>query len=49
MSSKKSAINDRDEDGRTKMHLAAQDGDAAEVARLLQLEADFELPATDYK
>ena len=43
-------INARDERGRTKIYLAAEAGDAAEVVRLLELQADFELPTTtDYK
>ena len=42
-------VNARDRWGRTKIYLAAETGDAAEVARLLQLKADFELPTTDYK
>ena len=36
-------INARDRIGRTKIFLAAEAGDAAEVARLLQLKADFGL------
>ena len=36
-------INARDERGRTKIYLAAEAGDAAEVAQLLELKADFEL------
>ena len=39
-------VNARDERGQTKIFLAAEAGDAAEVARLLQLQADFELPTT---
>ena len=39
-------INAGDEFGRTKLYLAAQAGDAAEVARLLELKANFELPTT---
>ena len=39
-------INARDELGRTKIFLAAEAGDAAEVARLLALKADFDLPTT---
>ena len=42
-------INARDDDGRTKIYRAAETGDAAEVARLLELKVDFELPTTDYK
>ena len=38
-----------DERGRTKIYLAAEAGDAAEVVRLLELQADFELPTTDYR
>ena len=44
-------INARDERGQTKIYLAAEAGDAAEVARLLELkaEADFvDLPTTDW-
>ena len=41
-------INAYDDDGRTKIFLAAEAGDAAEVARLLQLKAEFELPS-DYR
>ena len=48
MGTKSSKINARDARGQTKIYLAAEAGDAAEVARLLQLEADFEL-TTDYK
>ena len=33
----------------TKIYLAAQAGDAAEVARLLELKADFDVPTTDTK
>ena len=40
-------INARDDEGKTKIFLAAEAGDAAEVARLLELKADFELPTTD--
>ena len=40
-------INARDDDGRTKIYLAAEAGNAAEVARLLKLQADFDLPTTD--
>ena len=40
-------ITARDELGQTKMFLAAEAGDAVEVARLLQLKTDFELPTTD--
>ena len=40
-------INAYDDDGRTKIFLAAKTGDATEVARLLELKADFELPTTD--
>ena len=42
-------INARDDDGQTKIYLAAQAGNAAEVARLLELQADFELPETDHR
>ena len=41
-------INALDDDGRTKIYLAAEAGDAAEVARFLELNADFELPATGF-
>ena len=41
-------INACDERGQTKIYLAAEAGDAAEVARLLESKADFELPA-NYK
>ena len=41
-------INGRDVHGQTKIDLAAAAGDAAEVARLLKLKADVELPA-DYR
>ena len=41
-------INARDEQGRTKLYLAAEAGDAAEVARLLELKADFDLPTTNF-
>ena len=41
-------INARDERGQTRIFLAAEAGDAAEVARLLELKADFEL-ATDFR
>ena len=41
-------INARDKRGQTKIFLAAEAGDAAEVGRLLDLKADFELPTTDY-
>ena len=37
--------NARDNDGRTKIYLAAEAGDAVEVARFLKLKADVELPA----
>ena len=37
-------INARDERGQTKIFLAAQAGDAAEVARLLELKANVQLP-----
>ena len=40
-------INARNRNGQTKIYLAAEAGDAAEVSRLLQLKADFELPTTD--
>ena len=39
-------INAYDDDGLTKIYLAAEAGDAAEVARLLELQADFDLPTT---
>ena len=42
-------INAYDDDGRTKIFLAAGAGNAAEVARLLKLKADFELPTTDFR
>ena len=42
-------INARDSNGRTKIYRAAEDGDAAEVVRLFELKADFELRATDYR
>ena len=42
-------INARDERGKTKIYFAAEAGDAAEVARLLELQADFELPTTVLK
>ena len=42
-------INAGDNSGRTKLYLAAEAGDAAEVARLLELKADVELSTTDYK
>ena len=35
-------------DGSTKIYRAAQAGNAAEVARLLELKADVELPTTDF-
>ena len=35
--------------GETKIYLAAEAGDAAEVGRLLELKADFELPTTDFR
>ena len=41
-------INARDDDGRTKIFLAAEAGDAAEVVRLLELKADFELRTIDF-
>ena len=41
-------VNARDNDGQTKIFLAAEAGNAAEVERLLKLKADFELPA-DYR
>ena len=40
-------VNVRDHNGCTNIFLAAEAGDAAEVARLLELKADFELPMTD--
>ena len=40
-------VNVRDHNGCTNIFLAAEAGDAAEVARLLELKADFELPETD--
>ena len=40
-------INAYDDEIQTKMHRAAEAGDAAEVARLLELTADFELPTTN--
>ena len=40
-------VNARDERGNTKTFLAAEAGDAAEVARLIELQADLELPTTD--
>ena len=42
-------INAYDDHGLTKIHLAAEAGDAAEVARLLELKADVELPTTDWR
>ena len=42
-------INARDDEGQTKIFLAAEAGDAAEVARLLELQADFELPTKDFR
>ena len=42
-------INARDERGQTTIFLAAQAGDAAEVGRLLELKANFELPTTDFR
>ena len=39
-------INTYDDDGLTEIYLAAEAGDAAEVARLLELQADFDLPTT---
>ena len=42
-------INARDGEGKTKIFLAAEAGNAAEVARLLKLKADFELPTNDYR
>ena len=42
-------INAYDDEGKTKLYLAAEAGDAAEVARLLQLNADFELLTTDIR
>ena len=40
-------VNARDGDGNTKIYLAAEAGDAAKVAHLLELKADFELRTTD--
>ena len=40
-------INAYDDEGKTKLYLAAEAGDAAEVTRLLELQADVELPMTD--
>ena len=40
-------INARDKLGKTKLFLAAEAGDAVEVARLLELNADFALPTND--
>ena len=37
-----------DERGRTKIYLAAEAGDAAEVARLFELQADFDLLSTGF-
>ena len=42
-------INARDCWGHTKIYRASEAGDAAEVSRLLELKADFELPTTHYK
>ena len=42
-------INARDDDGRTKIYRATEAGNAAEVARLLELKADVELPTTDWR
>ena len=42
-------INAYDERGQTKIFLAAEAGDAAEVARLLELRADFDLPTSNYR
>ena len=42
-------INAHGSDGNTKLHLAAEAGDAAEVERLLELKADFDLATTDYR
>ena len=39
---KKNDINARDERGRTKLYLAAETGDVADVARLLESRADVE-------
>ena len=36
-------VNAHDEHGRTKIYLAAEAGNVAEVARLLELKADFDL------
>ena len=43
-----SKINAYDDEGKTKLYLAAEAGDAAEVARLFELKADCELPSTGY-
>ena len=48
MKAKKNDINARDARGYTKIYRAAEAGDAAEVARLLQLKADFELLETGF-
>ena len=42
-------INARDKRGQTKIFLAAAAGNAAEVVRLLELQADFDVPTTDYR
>ena len=42
-------INARDARGYTKIYRAAEAGDAAEVERLLELQADFALPTTDIR
>ena len=48
MSATPADINAYDDDGRTKIFLAAEAGDAAEVVRLLELKADFELRTIDF-
>ena len=40
-------IDAQDDEGQTKIYLAAEAGNAAEVARLLTLKADFEQPSRD--
>ena len=49
MGTTSSKINVYDDDGKTKLYLAAEAGDAAEVARLLQLKADLDLPTGYFK